>query len=94
MKIVINTCFGGFSLSKKAQEFLGVETPYPDIERNNSKLIEVVEQLGVEANGMCTSLAVVEIPDSTKWHIHEYDGNETIHENHRSWSELGEHKDC
>lgn len=31
-------------------------------------------------------LAIVEIPDDVKWHVDEYDGNEHIAEDHRTWS--------
>lgn len=55
--------------------------------RTNPIVIEVVEKLGREADGPCAELSIVEIPfDSTDgWYIHEYDGRETIEENHRSW---------
>jgi hypothetical protein len=149
MKIVINTCFGGFSLSDAAYEKLnewGIpvrqyikETRNPktglydikipenegeiifdneltaegedkdhdmmyyeykgksrftqrywetwiDDKRDHPLLIKVVEELGDKANGPCAELKVVEIPDGIKWEIDEYDGNESIHEVHRSWS--------
>ena len=54
-------------------------------ERNNPFLIQVVEELGVEANGQCAELEIVEIPDDVEWDIDDYDGVETIHEKHRSW---------
>ncbi len=90
MKVVINKCFGGFSLSKRAYEELGI--PWDKYgyamneDRTNPKLVEVVEKLGVLANGQHASLSVVEIPDDIKWSIDEYDGNECIEEIHRSWS--------
>jgi hypothetical protein len=43
MKIAINTCYGGFSLSKKACKELGLKSGYDSIERNNPKLIEVID---------------------------------------------------
>lgn len=57
-----------------------------EIERNDPILIQVVEELGDEANGSYSSLKVVEIPDDVKWIIYEYDGIESIHEEHRKWS--------
>jgi len=54
--------------------------------RADKDLIAVVEKLGKEANGMCADLRVIEIPDGIEWHVHEYDGMESIEENHRSWS--------
>lgn len=56
-----------------------------DIERNDPALIQVVEELGEEANGTYSSLKVIEIPDDIKWHIAEYDGREHVAENHRTW---------
>ena len=56
MKIAINTCYGGFSLSKKACKELGLKSGYDSIERNNPKLIEVIEKLGKDANGECANM--------------------------------------
>ena len=56
-----------------------------DIERNDPALVATVRELGEEANGECADLEIVEIPDDVKWHIEEYDGMESIHEDHRSW---------
>ena len=91
MKVVINRCFGGFGLSEKAYEFLGVEWDgfgykYNGYDfRTDTKLVECVETLGEEANGIYAELKVVEIPDDVEWEIDYYDGIETIHEVHRSW---------
>jgi hypothetical protein len=60
---------------------------YPDVERDDPRLIRVVEELGDEANSCSSKLKVVEIPDDVKWHIHEDEtGVEWIDEKHRSWS--------
>jgi len=56
-----------------------------EIERTDEDLVKVVEMLGTKAFGEYSSLKVVEIPDDISWHIDEYDGAETIHEDHRSW---------
>jgi CYTH domain-containing protein len=90
MKVVINTCFGGYGLSEKGQEMLKELTNgYIDkphfLERHESVLIEIVEKLGDEANGMYAELKIVEIPDNVKYSIHEYDGNEHIDE---TWIEV------
>ena len=91
MKIVVNRCYGGFSLSQKAYEFLGLKWDdfgfeYSDHDlRTDPKLIECVETLGEDANGRWAVLEVVEIPDNISWGIDEYDGVETIHETHRVW---------
>lgn len=54
-------------------------------DRTNPLLIQVVEELGHEADGSCAELKIVEIPDGVDYEIDEYDGNETIDEVHRSW---------
>jgi len=152
MKVVINKCYGGFSLSKKAVVMLaemngrkayfftgGCDRPYRpisiedgslfwtafdipnpnevlgsepswsnrsdeahkkfneeysahfiesgrDIDRSDPRLIRIVETLGVEANGSCAQLEIVEIPDDVKFAIEEYDGIEWVSEEHRTWS--------
>ena len=112
MKIVINCCFGGFSLSKKAllrlrelkeetalNDCLKGET-YEDgsvcdfdcnsycreIPRNSKLLLQVIKELGKDANGDVAELKVVKIPDGTEWQIEEYDGSEHIAEKHETWS--------
>lgn len=89
MKVVINKCYGGFGLSKKAYDFMGMEWDgygYKfDYGRDNPKLVECVEALGKEASGRFADLKVVEIPDGIEWEISEYDGWETVEEKHRSW---------
>lgn len=57
-----------------------------DIDRYDKDLIKVIEELGKEASGKCADLKIVEISDYIEWHIDEYDGLESIHEEHRSWS--------
>lgn len=91
MKIVINTCYGGFGLSKEAlalfNERSGTTITYErNIERNNPILVEIVEQLGQSANTRFSKLKVVEISDDVRWQIEEHDGNEWIAEKHRTWN--------
>lgn len=100
-KIVINTCYGGFSLSREAIELMAAwgheealevlkrDTFYaylPKTLRNDALLVKVVETLGEKASGEVTDLKVVEIPDEVEWIIEEYDGNEWVAEVHRTWS--------
>lgn len=85
MKIVVNRCFGGFGLSEEACKELGCVDRGYDIRRDDPKLVEVVERLGDRANGAFAKLEVVKIPDGVDWFIDDYDGQETIHERHRSW---------
>ena len=85
MKIVINDCYGGFSLSEQACKELGISNCY-EYKRNNPRLIEIVERLGKESWGECAKLKIIEIPDDVEWIIEEYDGIEWISEVHRTWT--------
>jgi hypothetical protein len=63
------------------------EDVYGDSYRSDPVLIQVVEELGEEANGHCAQLEIIEIPDDVKdWYICDYAGIESVHEKHRSWS--------
>lgn len=102
-KIVINICYGGFSLSQKALEWLyekgfkyvKINPEYDsskettlysnpkyycascEVPRHHPLLIECVETLGEEANGVFSELAICEI-ESNLYRIEDYDGQETI----------------
>jgi hypothetical protein len=54
--------------------------------RHDPILVRVVEELGEEASGKMAKLHIVEIPDGVEYEIDDYDGMESIHETHRSWS--------
>ena len=102
MKVVINGCYGGFSVSPAVLEFLGIENAYGilsnrdfDIEdskdyyafRSYPKLIEAIELIGEEASsGRYAELYIIEIPDGIDYNIAEYDGKEWVEESHRTWS--------
>ena len=59
---------------------------YPNnIDREDLDLIYVVKKLGNKANGTCSELKIVEIPDGIEFELSEYDGLETVEEKHRSW---------
>lgn len=89
MKIVINTCFGGFGLSDDALAYYhklsGTTVASYEIERTDPHLIEVVEVLGVDAEGNYADLKIVEIPDDVQWEITYYDGLESVREVSRTW---------
>jgi hypothetical protein len=101
-KIVINACYGGFTVSnaamKRYAELMGFEYNAPvkeyytsyvidsngvkigdyEIDRTDPVLVQVVEELGDEANGMCSKLKIVELEKGTLYRIEEYDGFEHI----------------
>ena len=89
-KIVINTCYGGFGLSDKAEKlYLKIAgKPFDRWEnyRDDPALVKVVEQLGNLASSSHADLKVVEVPNDVKWTIEEYDGAEWVAEVHRTWS--------
>ena len=91
IKVVINTCFGGFGLSEESEaeykERMGITDPdwyYYDLPRDCPVLVSMVENGPV--NGQYADLKVVEIPDDVNWFIYEYDGIEHVAERHRTWS--------
>lgn len=57
-----------------------------DIERTDPVLISLIEELGEDANGVYSSLKIVEVPDDVDWIIQDYDGIEWVAEKHRTWS--------
>ena len=90
MKIVINRCYGGFTVS---EDFLKeYNIPYTktffahateSIERTDPRLIEYIETHGSEmASGPYSRLIVVNVPKGTKYRITEYDGYEGIETEH------------
>ena len=88
MKIVINSCYGGYKLSDEAHVLLrqlGHTNP-EDLPRNHVDLISVVENLGVrKSSGAYTKLEIVEVPDEIEFFIDDYDGDEQIIEQGHVW---------
>lgn len=100
IKVVINRCYGGFSVSEAVYEQLGLEWDgygylfeWEDYDfhtdgnlRSNPKLIAAIEAVGLEqASGAHANLKIVEVPADVKWSIVEYDGLEHVTEDHRTW---------
>lgn len=56
-----------------------------DLKRDDPVLVQVVEELGNEANGDFSRLRIADVPDDVKWYIDDYDGIETVNEEHRTW---------
>ena len=79
MKLVLNKCFGGPSLSQAAIEMLNKEHAY-DFTPQDAEVIKLIEKRGSDfCSGSYAKLRVVEIPDgATDWEINEYDGIESL----------------
>ena len=79
MEIVINTCYGGFSVSEEAVRFFNLDSVYSYIDRQDPVLIKKVKENPDWVSGRFANLKVVDIPDeATDWIIDEYDGLERI----------------
>lgn len=88
-KIVINVCYGGFGLSKKAFDYVNIdgniESEY-EIQRDDKRLVAFIENNSTEvASSEYSELKIVEIPDGVDWVICDYDGVEWVAEKHRTW---------
>ena len=77
-KVVYNAAYGGFSMSNKAINWLldhGYKKPEDpdflierDISRHNPLLVQCVEELGNEANGLYSRLTIAEIESDKLCH--------------------------
>lgn len=85
-KVVYNSEYGGFCLSKQALDLLiskGVsiseieDYKYGKVKRHDPKLVSVVEQLGDEASSDISSLKIYNL-NGNQYRIMNYDGLETI----------------
>ena len=87
--VAVNRCYGGFSLSEKAVEMLCTRIGDPKIQsysfdssydRHHPILIEVIQELGEEANGHFSEIEIEYIEEIYKdfYSISEYDGMEGI----------------
>lgn len=89
MKVVYNNCYGGFSLSAEAREWLiarrwryadRMSEPYHgmvfarNVPRHDPLLVECVETLGTRAGGECAALHIVTVERA--YEITEYDDDE------------------
>jgi len=91
MKIVINTCFGGFGISDigridyESRSGVSLGSDW-DISRTDLTLVAMVEEDSGLYSGWSASLKVVTIPDDVDWVIVDYDGQEHVAEKHRTWA--------
>ena len=83
-KVVYNDCYGGYGLSKAARVYLagfGISEDVCeyDIKRHDPRLVQVVENLGIAANGECADLQIYHmLKHEYRYHIEDYDGLETV----------------
>lgn len=88
MKVVINSCYGGFSLSSQAYTLLKEVKGNPEkveYSRHDNDLVKIIETLGEKANGSCAALQIVEIEDDVAYEIREYDGYEGVYLLSQMW---------
>lgn len=57
-----------------------------EINRTDKQLITVIKKIKEKANAPRSELKIIKIPDNVEWEIDNYDGLETVHEKHNSWS--------
>jgi len=78
MKLILNRCYGGFTLSDDQVALLGVEHEhiFEDSLRTDQRLIASVE--AGDKGGIYAALEVLEIPDGCHYKIFDYDGYETV----------------
>lgn len=78
MKLVINVCFGGFSLNDRYMKLF--KAKYDDgIKRDDPDLIALVQSGKKNISPIYSELKVVEIPDGSFYIINDYDGWETVY---------------
>ena len=97
MQVVINTSYSNFAISADAISLIQKKIKNPKAksqinayafnnDRSNPLLVEAVQKLGAKANGLYTTLKIVEIPDDVEWRVDAINGKEVIREKHRMWS--------
>jgi len=85
MSLAASTADLGESVVKIPDENYHYMSWYGPENRHDPDLIEVIERLGLKANGMCAELAIKEIPDGVEYEITEYDGAEDVVPPRMSW---------
>ena len=96
MQVVINTSYSNFAISRDAilliqkkikntKDKSQINAYAFDNDRSHPLLVEAVQKLGAKANGLYTTLKIVEIPDDVEWRVDAINGKEVIREKHRVW---------
>jgi hypothetical protein len=57
-----------------------------DIARDDPVLVSLVQELGKNSWGDHANLKIVRVPADVTWQIDEYDGQEWVAEQHRTWN--------
>jgi hypothetical protein len=81
MKLIINKCPNGFTLSEDQEKNLFPGVALQDIPRHDQRLVESFEAGDRRGNGG-SSLILVEIPDGATYKVVNQQGYETLY-----WSE-------
>ena len=95
IEVLINTCYGGWSISKKAKKIYE-SRKQTEIDfwfehsikiRTDPLLIEIFKELGDEFNGKHSNIEIEKISKKYDgyFYIHEYDGTETIEINYAKY---------
>jgi hypothetical protein len=78
-----------FRKSDRTYERYRTDNPsllYCTFDRHDPVFVQVVEELGDEANGFATDLKVVDIPDDVEYIIIIQNGVETVFDKNRMWT--------
>ncbi|MBC1474941.1 hypothetical protein HB852_09955 [Listeria grandensis] len=59
-------------------ELRHIESIDTDFDRDDPELLQVVEELGIEASTVISKLEIIEIPDNHEYYIDDYDGVERV----------------
>jgi|15BtaG_2_1085339.scaffolds.fasta_scaffold02634_1 hypothetical protein len=82
MKVLVNTCYGGFGFSDEFCMHLEQQDISQDewgYSRDNQDVVTAAEAFGLEAASGCYSrLAVFEVTDGLDYYVDEYDGMEGL----------------
>ena len=78
--------FGEEETHHFSNEDFGIESDNYNTWRADKRLIDSIEEVGEKnSGGRLASISIIDIPDDINWEIDEYDGIESVHEEHRSW---------
>ena len=82
MRVLINTCYGGYRISEECAQALGLQLwEVNELPRTDERLLGLYDYWGSDwiSGGHSSHIVAVEIPDTaTDWEISEYDGSEEV----------------